>query len=235
MSVVKTILLSASATALFASLWQAHDRSRRAAEAAQLITANERLRLEASAPASPTNASPQAAPEADPPSPAESSPSAANNVASPPTARLSNYRQAGQATPINALQTYAWACDQADIPRLAQMVIFDPAAREKAAAYRESLPPPVQAQFPTLEIMAAALLSQETFARPYPVAEIMDVAIVEPVSADRVVLRMPGTRHAYTVLQKTSAGWCYVVTEDEVDEYLAEVAHMPPPASRPQP
>lgn len=58
----------------------------------------------------------------------------------------------------------------------------------------------------------------------------MDVAIVDTVSPDRVVLRTPGTRHYETTFQKTSDDWCYVVTEAAVDIYLAEVARMAPPA-----
>lgn len=154
--------------------------------------------------------------------------SATSFVDGRPTVAATDYRNAGQETPIDALQSYAWACDQADAALMEQLIVFDPAARVKAAAYHASLPPEIKGQWDSLEAMAAALLISEGMRFPNPVAVIIQLALIEPLSSNRVVLRMPGTHLERSEFQQTSAGWKYVITEKSVDDYLAEVS--PPPA-----
>ena len=139
-------------------------------------------------------------------------------------AAAGDYRNEGQATPLAALQTFAWACDRGDTVTVLKMLCFDAAGRTKSEAYMASLPPGARASWNSPEEMAAELLVSANMNLPFPAAPILARASIEPISADRVRLRLSGTMKDRTEYQKTDTGWKYVITEAAVDAYLAHQA-----------
>lgn len=133
------------------------------------------------------------------------------------------YRNEGNATPLDTLQTFAWACDRGDVELVGRLILIDEAARPKAQAFRAGLPEKVRAQWKTVDEMAAAMLTESIMARPFPNADILETATVEPISAGRVKLRMPNVPRDGTEYQQTADGWKYVITEKMVDAYLSQM------------
>ena len=135
-----------------------------------------------------------------------------------------DYRNEGRLTPVAASQTFAWACDRGDAAAMEQLIVFDAAARTKAAGHLASLPANVGTPWASPEAMAAALLISDGINHPFPLAGILAQAKTEQLSDARVVLHLPDTRREYSEYQKTPDGWKYVITEAMVDDYLARAA-----------
>lgn len=140
------------------------------------------------------------------------------------------YRNAGQATPVAAMQTLAWACDRGDMEVMEKLQVFDPAAREKAMPHFSTLPPEIRARWATIEAMSAALYISDGMHHPYPGAEVLEQAEFETISPTRVRLHLPGANgHGYE-FQLTTEGWKLAVTMAVVDDYIRQSAK---PASEP--
>lgn len=133
------------------------------------------------------------------------------------------YRNEGNATPLATLQTFAWACDRGDTELVGQLLHIDAAARPKAEAFMAGLPENARTQWKTVDQMAAALLTRQIMTQPFPNADILATATVEPISEDRVKLRMPNVPKDGTEYVKTVAGWKYVLTEKVVDNYIRQM------------
>lgn len=140
----------------------------------------------------------------------------------PPASSVSLYRDEGNATPLAALQTFAWACDRGDAAAVGRMLYFDPAAQKKAEVYLASLPDEVRSRWKNVNDMAATLLTGDVMEHPFPAAEILATAVTEPISPDRVIVRLPGTPKDGLEYQRTTTGWSYAITEAAVDAYLAK-------------
>lgn len=148
-------------------------------------------------------------------------------VAAKPATKLPDYyRNEGNATPLAALQTFAWACDRGDAEAVGRLLYIDAAARPKVEAFMASLPEKVRAQWKTVDEMAAAILTESIMARPFPNADILETATPEPVGEGRIKMRLPNVPKDGTEYQKTAQGWKYVVTEAAVDAYLRHVAEQ---------
>jgi Tfp pilus assembly protein PilE len=145
----------------------------------------------------------------------------------PAAPESADYRFQGQATPVDTLQTMAWAMDRGDVDLMVKIITFDDAARLKVEAYWTSLPPAAQAQWPTVEILAATLLTNRGINQPYPRTDLLARATTEPITADRVVVHLAGTPKDREVYQKVGDAWRWVVTEALVDAYLEQVAREP--------
>jgi len=218
MSPLKTSLF----TALIAAALTAGSfylvQSRRNRDAASLRYANNRLRYDAALRRHAATATP--APTVPAPALAAPAPALSTSPAAP-SPLPENYRDEGRATPVAALQTYAWACDRGDAKAVANLLYLDAPTRTKAEAYLASLPPPVRARWSSVDAMAATLLTAAVMEHPFPNADLLATATLEPVAAERVRVRLPGTPKDRIELQKTAAGWSYVLTEAVVDAYIA--------------
>jgi hypothetical protein len=194
---------------------------RRAAEAERLRQENGRMRAEASRR---WQASAAVAPTASEAAPARAEAAtqrvrASTRVEAP--APVTDYRNEGRATPLATLQTFAWACDRGDVETVEQLIYFDSAARTKTEALMATVAE-TRAQWATPEAMAAALLTARTMRQPFPVAALLERATPEPISDERVVLRLPGTPKDRTEYQKIGDEWNYVITEAMVDDYIRQ-------------
>lgn len=134
------------------------------------------------------------------------------------------YRNEGQATPANALQTLAWACDHGEMGVMEKLIVFDPAAREKLMNYLASQPTEGRPQTRSLENLAATLYISEGMKNPYPVSEILQLAKFESLNPERVVLRLPGANGNGYEFQHSADGWKLAVTASVVDDYIEELS-----------
>lgn len=146
-------------------------------------------------------------------------------IAAEPEPPVARYFDEGQATPLAALQTLAWAGDRGDAERLRGLIRLDPEARRLAEAYWASLSPAVQSSFgDSLDTMAATLLTGAIMRAPYPEASVLAAAEWEPVDGqpDRRRLRLPDTPKDGQLFEQVDGEWAYVITPELVRAYLAE-------------
>jgi len=193
-----------------------HNRAR---EIARLSQANSHLRLQAMQQVRSKNL---AAPEA--PSLAKAIP---GHPVMAPASPVADFRNEGRATPLAALQTFAWACDRGDSATVAGMLYFEGGGRAKVEAFMAALPATARGPWRSPEEMAAALLTSRNMNLPFPTARILQTAATEPVGEGKVVMLLPGTTKERTEFQKDVSGWKYVVTEEVVDAYIAKARSGP--------
>lgn len=188
-------------------------------EASMLRSQNSRLRFQANQ----WRAAQQAAAPSTVVAP---SPIASAVTASHPAAPrvVQHYRNEGQATPVAALQTFAWACDRGDTDAVAKLVFIEPLARTKAESYLVGLPASARTQWKSVDEMAVTLLIFDGMTRPFPSADIIATATTESLSDDRLMIRLPNTPRDRMVFQKTNADWRFVITEAAVEKYVARQA-----------
>lgn len=139
------------------------------------------------------------------------------------------YRNDGQATPVATLQSFAWACDHGDVDALATLLTFESDGRAKLAAYVAKLPESQRAQWASPERLAATVCIAGYLRWPYPPADVIDLATVEPISADRVRLRLPGTALDGGNYLKTAEGWKFVIPNDGIEERLKSLTQNSSP------
>ena len=221
MSPFKTSLLAALASAVLTAGLLYYLNQHRAREAAVLRRNNNLMRVQAS-----QRHQAQAAALVPPARSAPAQPGERSATPPEPTlvAAAENYRNEGRATPRATLHTFAWACDRADAATVSQMIHFDPAARELAEALLAGLPENERARFRTVDEMAAAMLTLNVMAHPFPRAAVLDAAVIESLGEDRAVLRLPGTAKDRSQFQKTGDGWKYVITDAMAEAYLKNFA-----------
>jgi hypothetical protein len=230
MSQLKASLFVALASAIFTAGCFYFVHYRRAAEAAGLRNANNRMRFQASQ-------RQQAQTQEDTPmaadvvvAPASDPMIARAGTPVPNPAPIGDYRNEGQATPLATLQTFAWACDRGDTETVAKLLCFDGASRVKAESYLATLPEKIRAPWNSPEEMVATLLTSTNMKSPFPNATILAKAAITQISEERVMLRLPGTLKDRTEYQKSGGIWKYVITEAMIDAYMAQAKAEPPPA-----
>lgn len=221
MTAARIALLSALASATIASGWQWHGHETRRQEARRLRDENDRLRMmmvltgergTVDALTATAGSGGGGNLRAD-----------MERGTGKPTA-TTDYRNEGQATPVAAMQTLAWACDHGDIALMEKLLVFDPDAREKARRIFQAQRPGLPPQWTSLEAMAAALYVADGIERPYPVARVMAVARFEELRPGRVRLHLPGSNGDRYEFQQTAEGWKLAVTLAVVDDYLRQPA-----------
>jgi hypothetical protein len=144
----------------------------------------------------------------------------ADHSPAPRQSPVENYRNESRATPLAALQTFAWACDRGDVDTVGQMLHVDAGARTKIESFRATLPESTRAEWKTVDEMAVAMVTLNIMFSPFPNADILATATPEPIRDDRVRLRLPGLPKDNTEYQQSAEGWSYVLTEAMVDHYI---------------
>jgi RNA polymerase sigma factor (sigma-70 family) len=112
-------------------------------------------------------------------------------------------RNLGLATPIEAMETFAWAGQHYDAATFAKMIYFDPAARVAADALWASVPSEVQSQYPTPEALFGLLFAYDSIDYPGPQSEDAATGVPAPqyIAPDQVRLQ------SGLVFRETSDGW----------------------------
>jgi hypothetical protein len=128
------------------------------------------------------------------------------------------HRNHGLATPRDAMLTFAWACDAADVDALATMTWFDPEVREKAIATMATLPASLTAQYTTPEQFYGFINAAVCLQAPPPGADVIEKMLgqtnPQEVRPGRLVYP---NRHE---LQHTPDGWKWVFPEVGVTRWL---------------
>lgn len=123
---------------------------------------------------------------------------------------LDRFRDAGQANPAAAFQTFVWAAMQGGDEKLASMIAFNGSGRAAAEAVVAALPDADRANFPTPEKLAA-LFFADVFTT-MQAAQIVDVAMKDDRSAV-VVVRGMTPREQKVPMQLGPAGWQIAMPE----------------------
>ncbi len=186
-----------------------------AAEIRRLRSENNRLRGEAYRRLAPVAERPAAEPGA-----------AAGGAGAKPAevaARVfEEYRNEGRATARATLQTLAWCCDRADMDVLKSLVQPEPDARAKAEAFYASLPADGRGQWKSADEMVASFVMLATQMSPFPSADVLDAAAMEPQGDDVMILRLPGTRKDRLLFRRGADGnWGCVLDVRTLDGLLA--------------
>lgn len=130
------------------------------------------------------------------------------------------YRGEGNASPLAALQTIAWAGDSGDVAIMVRLLRIDAGARSKLEMYWVGLPEQIRKQWLHFDVMAAELYTRSVMQRPFPDADLLATASVEEIAAAHVRVRLPGVPRDGMEFQRGSNGWQLVITEAMVDDYL---------------
>lgn len=123
---------------------------------------------------------------------------------------LDRFRDAGQANPAAAFQTFVWAAMQGGEEKLATMIAFGGSGRTAAEAVVTALPESDRAKFSTPEKLAA-LFFADAFTT-MQAAQIVDVAMKDDQSAI-VVVRGMTSREQKIPMQLGPAGWQITMPE----------------------
>ena len=142
-------------------------------------------------------------------SPAGALPSSAQEEATP-----SGHRNRGNATPSDALLTFAWASDTAQVETLAAMLWFDSASRAEAEKVVATMPEPIRAQFTTPELLYAFFLAAQTQVGPPAGPDILERMVAIEQEPGRVSMRMPGAKPSPFEwgFRQTESGWKVILT-----------------------
>lgn len=124
--------------------------------------------------------------------------------------RLENFRDAGQATPGAAFQTFVWAAMKGDEAKQAGMIAFVGASRVAAEAIVAALPEPDRVKYPTPEKLAALF-----FADAFTQMQAAHVTGVSLTDAQHATVRVRGLtpREQKIPMQLGPDGWQIAMPE----------------------
>jgi hypothetical protein len=133
------------------------------------------------------------------------------------------WRNVGQATPDDTVETALWTAAGGDVTGLAAMLELEPEARAKAAALLDGLPGAIRAQCPTPEAFIALLGASDL-----PLGDAM-ISPAEPSGETEATRRVQVLgpegewKHAMLRLRSDGGRWRLVVSESAVDRYAAKL------------
>jgi hypothetical protein len=138
----------------------------------------------------------------------------------------SGWKNAGRSSPEAAAESFLWASDSGDLEVLANSILLDAAAREKAAAILARLPESTRPTYDTPEKLVALLLARDTDARA------MQVLGANTAGDDALVsLRLQKddgkTKDEGYQFRRTTDGWRLVVPGKAVDKLGKKLADPP--------
>lgn len=138
----------------------------------------------------------------------------------------SGWKNAGKTSPEAAAESFMWASDSGELDVLANSIILDAAAREKAAAILARLPESTRQTYDTPEKLVALLLARDTDARA------MQVLGANTTGDDALVsLRLQKddgkTKDEGYQFRRTSDGWRLVVPGKAVDKLGKKLTDPP--------
>lgn len=138
----------------------------------------------------------------------------------------SAWRQSGKATPSDAAESLFWAADSGDLNLLANSIVLDPAAKEKAEAILARLPLETRTAYDTPEKLIALLLARDVDARA------MQILGENKAGDDALVnLRLQKddgkTKDEGYQFRRTSDGWRLVIPGKAVDKFGKKLTNPP--------
>jgi RNA polymerase sigma factor (sigma-70 family) len=127
----------------------------------------------------------------------------------------------GQATPLDAGKSFAWACDATDVEAIAKLLWFEPTLRDRARQVIATMPASVQAEYPTPEEFYAFVIAADALVFPPPVS--LGGMQVVTLGEGRAALRREGSSKNYQEYQLTPEGWKYVMPARGVERWPANL------------
>ena len=107
---------------------------------------------------------------------------------------------------------------------MAGLFIIDDEAKPRAEAIYAAIPNQLRIEWDSMEAFAAAMIVHNGIEKPYPGAQVLALAKIEPISEGRVALQLPGASVSGLVFQQTAEGWKYVISDAVVGDYIARMA-----------
>lgn len=135
---------------------------------------------------------------------------------------IEEYRNEGRATARATLQTLAWCCDRADLEALRSLVQPEPDARAKAEEFYASMAAEGRRQWKSADEMVASFVMLAAQMSPFPSADVLDAAAMEPQGDDLMRLRLPGTSKDGLPFRRSADGtWSCVIDARTMESLLA--------------
>lgn len=129
----------------------------------------------------------------------------------------------GQATPLDAGKSFAWACDATDVESIAKLLWFDPAQRMRAQQILATMPATVQAEYPTPEMFYAFVIAADALVYPPPASQPLGGLQQVTLGEGRVAFRREGSSRNYHEYQQTPEGWKFVMPARGVERWPANL------------
>jgi RNA polymerase sigma factor (sigma-70 family) len=146
-----------------------------------------------------------------------------------PSASLSphGYANQGRSSAVDAVFTFAWACDVCDPQVLGEMVYLDAETRAHALKVLATMPETVRAKYPTAEAFYGFLLAAACVEAPPPSAELArHLMNVVELGEGRIATRRTGSTANHHEFQQTTDGWKYVLPDVAI-ESLPQLLNSP--------
>lgn len=153
--------------------------------------------------------------------PAQTANHSAANTAPPESPR--GHQWHGQATPLDAGLSFAWAADATDVEALAKLIWFEPALRLRAQQMLATMPASLQEKYPTPEEFYAFVMAADALLHPPPMPEMLSELQSVMLSEGRAALRKPGSSRNHHEYQQTPDGWKFVMPAVGVDRWPANL------------
>jgi RNA polymerase sigma factor (sigma-70 family) len=138
----------------------------------------------------------------------------------------------GRSTPLEAAESFAYACFQADVIAISEHVLLVDDARTLAEDAWERLPAEAREQWPTPEHLFALFTAADSLTHPPPTdPAILQQARLDNVAPDRVIFRWPGGDFSQEY-RLTPHGWKLVLPAPLVEALINRMLgpSTPPPA-----
>lgn len=138
---------------------------------------------------------------------------------------VSGLKNAGKATPAQAVETVLWAATAGEVDVLAAGLLIEPKAKQKAADWFASLPEPTRAQYGSPEKVIALMIAKDAAALAG-----MQVLAQQEMKPDLTAMRVRmqadtgGTKDETLAFYHASDGWRMVLPEKVVDKFAARVS-----------
>lgn len=149
-----------------------------------------------------------------------SAPGPEGGTASRPSGRHSNR---GAATAHDAIMTFTWASDSADITTLSKLIYFEDEGRALALEVLANLPESLRSQYATPEQLYAFFIAADAVLVPPPGADVLETLSPVEIRPGRVSMRRPGANKGRHEMQITSDGWKWVFPTQAVRPFANQV------------
>lgn len=135
----------------------------------------------------------------------------------------------GIAAPMEAIETFAWACYTADAAALGRQIYFDGEARQLAEAQLAKMPAFLRDQYGTPEELYGFFVAADSLVAPPPsdpeLLKEIDTVFLQP---DRIEMRKKGASRGRHQYQWTPEGWKFVLSAEAVEGLAVNVLRENP-------
>lgn len=135
----------------------------------------------------------------------------------------SRHSDRGAATPHDAIMSFTWASDSADLAALSKLIYFDEEGRALASQVLANLPENLRSLYSTPEELYAFLLAADAVLVPPPGPDVLEKLSPVEIGPGRVSMRRPGAKRGRHEMQLTAQGWKWVFPTHAVQPFANQV------------